>query len=235
MSDDIATARPRLQRRSEDLPSFDCPLPSCPWTLDVPAELEGLLFGPLVASQTEHGRAALRHVADHLVTEWVGDVARLAAELRRVDAALRDAGIDYPLGSRGVRDLATQRDGHLAHVHELESQLAAARLVAKSRLETLDALQAVREDYLRTEWTVWLPDETGDVLAHRSPREDLARRTVAERWHGGSPPDSPWQPRLCRQVVGPLEQVHVDPPHDRGTSSSGGSATVEPPPTPPEP
>lgn len=34
-----------------------------------------------------------------------------STELDRVNHVLQDAGIDYPLGARGVRDLATQRDG----------------------------------------------------------------------------------------------------------------------------
>ncbi|WP_174545576.1 hypothetical protein [Nocardiopsis dassonvillei] len=37
--------------------------------------------------------------------------ADAGAELDRVDQALRDAGIEYPLGARGVRDLVNQRNG----------------------------------------------------------------------------------------------------------------------------
>jgi hypothetical protein len=35
-----------------------------------------------------------------------GDAARMRRELEAVDVALMDAGIAYPLGARGVRDLA---------------------------------------------------------------------------------------------------------------------------------
>lgn len=37
-----------------------------------------------------------------------------------VNAVLREAGLDYPLGIRGVKDLVMQRDGQQARAEEAE-------------------------------------------------------------------------------------------------------------------
>ncbi|MEW1551415.1 hypothetical protein [Streptomyces tsukubensis] len=57
-------------------------------------------------SQARELANALLHAAD-VVESGVSEEARLRLELAAVDDALRKAGIDYPLGARGVRDLAT--------------------------------------------------------------------------------------------------------------------------------
>lgn len=49
--------------------------------------------------------AALDRAADE-AESGVSEEARLRLELAAIDDALRDAGIEYPLGARGVRDLA---------------------------------------------------------------------------------------------------------------------------------
>lgn len=54
----------------------------------------------------------IRWFVSHLPdgTDAAKAAADAGAELDRVDQALRDAGIEYPLGAAGVRDLANQRD-----------------------------------------------------------------------------------------------------------------------------
>ncbi|GGY89058.1 hypothetical protein CP967_31405 [Streptomyces nitrosporeus] len=60
-------------------------------------------------SQARELAAALLRAADE-AESGVSEEARLRKELAAVNDALRDAGIDYPLGARGVRDLVAQRD-----------------------------------------------------------------------------------------------------------------------------
>lgn len=49
-----------------------------------------------------------------------------------LDATLRQAGIDYPLGLRGVRDLVVQRDGYLDALREKDAEIAELRAKLKS-------------------------------------------------------------------------------------------------------
>jgi hypothetical protein len=60
-------------------------------------------------------------------SELVDEVARLRAALAEVDRELREGGIEYPLGARGVHDAIMQRDGHLDRAREAETALAEAQ------------------------------------------------------------------------------------------------------------
>ena len=59
---------------------------------------------PLHPSQARAMGEALIRAAD-LAEAGTSEVARLRAELAAVDDALREAGVEYPLGAHGVRDL----------------------------------------------------------------------------------------------------------------------------------
>ncbi|MFJ9213057.1 hypothetical protein [Streptomyces sp. NPDC102264] len=61
-----------------------------------------VLFLP---AQARDLAAALLRAADE-AESGTSEEARLRMELAAVDDALRSAGIEYPLGARGVRDLA---------------------------------------------------------------------------------------------------------------------------------
>lgn len=58
----------------------------------------------LEPAQARQLASALLRAADE-AESGVSEEARLRLELAAVDDALREAGIDYPLGARGVRDL----------------------------------------------------------------------------------------------------------------------------------
>lgn len=80
---------------------------------------------PIELTETQRDRIVdwfISHLPDGAVAAKAA--ADAGAELDRVDQALRDAGIEYPLGARGVRDLAMQRDGWRS---DLEEQLEEAR------------------------------------------------------------------------------------------------------------
>lgn len=59
----------------------------------------------LTPAQARELAAALLRAADE-AESGTSEEARLRTELTAVNDALRDAGIDYPQGARGVRDLA---------------------------------------------------------------------------------------------------------------------------------
>ena len=78
--------------------------------------------------------------------------ADAGAELDRVDAALREAGIEYPLGARGVRDLANQRDGAdeardeaLLEAQQLRGKLEEAQRIAAQAGKTAKLYQVQRD------------------------------------------------------------------------------------------
>lgn len=98
--------------------------------------------------RAETAEASLDHLAALVVrtkTKAAEATARatvaLEAELEGVNVALRAAGIEYPLGARGVRDVAVQRDGQQERAEEAEAerdqlraQLAAAGETTQFRL-----------------------------------------------------------------------------------------------------
>lgn len=65
-------------------------------------------YGPseYTPAQARELAAALLRAADE-AESGVSEEARLRTELAAVDDELRKAGIEYPLGARGVRDLAS--------------------------------------------------------------------------------------------------------------------------------
>ncbi|MET7335987.1 hypothetical protein [Nonomuraea sp. NPDC005650] len=71
------------------------------------------------------------------------ELARLRGELARVNEQLRKAGIEYPLGAAGVRDLR----GHVARAEDLaEEQLGEAEAKAARAEQELAAItQALLE------------------------------------------------------------------------------------------
>lgn len=84
--------------------------------------------------QVSFSARAYGQIAEALGPEFTapfGPDATLAAlqcieTARGIDDVLREAGIEYPLGLRGVEDLANQRDGALEHVTELADKMAEA-------------------------------------------------------------------------------------------------------------
>jgi hypothetical protein len=74
-----------------------------PLTLEEQREYAAVLSMP--PAQARELAAALLRAADE-AESGVSEEARLRLELAAVDDALRKAGIEYPLGARGVRDLA---------------------------------------------------------------------------------------------------------------------------------
>lgn len=59
---------------------------------------------------------------------------RPAVDQAELNEILNAAGIEYPLGLRGVRDLVDQRDGHLEAARETEAELTELRAL-KARLD----------------------------------------------------------------------------------------------------
>ncbi len=71
---------------------------------------------------------------------WDNSRKRLDAEIAAMNAALRAAGLEYPLGAPGISDLAMQRDGQQERAEQAE--------VERDRLD--DQLRGVRT--LRLMW-----------------------------------------------------------------------------------
>jgi len=57
------------------------------------------------------------------VADRLSRVNTAASELEKIDTILRRAGIEYPLGARGVADLVEQRDGQIDRAVEAETAL----------------------------------------------------------------------------------------------------------------
>ncbi|HEX8321596.1 hypothetical protein [Longimicrobium sp.] len=82
----------------------------------------------------------------------IADIAGAMAEAREereeaLNQILHAAGIDYPLGLRGVRDLVNQRDGHIDRAEESEFKLA--RVEALVREVSTDQVPVVGVAELR--------------------------------------------------------------------------------------
>ncbi|WP_347728240.1 hypothetical protein [Streptomyces sp. CAU 1734] len=62
--------------------------------------------------ETTRSLADAAHRAADEAESGTSEAARLRLELGAVNDALREAGIEYPLGARGVRDLAALLKAH---------------------------------------------------------------------------------------------------------------------------
>lgn len=67
--------------------------------------------------------------------EWYRDLTATQRELGLVNAELQNFGIEYPLGHRGVHDLASMADGRLEDLRAAEAQIAAWRPVIEAAKE----------------------------------------------------------------------------------------------------
>lgn len=114
-----------------------------------------------------HGHESLRMLADELATR----VEQLPGE-DALDALLRTAGIEHPLGLRGVEDLIQQRDGYLDAAREADQLrgLALEQMAIDQREHgrSLDAVQrrleqaeAVLAD-IREVMAAWLASSEDD-------------------------------------------------------------------------
>lgn len=89
-----------------------------------------------------------------------------AAEVVAVDHQLHAAGLDWPLGWRGVRDLATQRDSVMDRAKEAEGEFETQGRAWSATLDDLDAanarLGAVRA--LVARWTGQITSQEAEAL-----------------------------------------------------------------------
>ncbi|WP_304455960.1 hypothetical protein [Nocardiopsis sp. YSL2] len=113
--------------------------------------------------------------------------ADAGAELDRIDQALRDAGIEYPLGARGVRDLANQRDG----ADEARDEALAKLRRYKDGAEAADGEQMTAHQLARK--LLEGPDWPVEVQASWDSVTDVARYLgkVAILVEGEEPVDIP--------------------------------------------
>lgn len=75
------------------------------------------------AMSQEAGRVIpLSDVVQRLADWYRSDDGLARAELEKVNAILREHGFEYPLGARGVHDMAMQRAGFLEELNELEQK-----------------------------------------------------------------------------------------------------------------
>ncbi|MFJ2007035.1 hypothetical protein [Streptomyces chartreusis] len=100
-----------------------------------------------------------------------------ADELARVDAILRDCGIEHPLGARGVKDLASMAKGRLEDLRRTEGERDGAygeraHLVALLAAMTDGAVIAPAPDVDEPGWQiVYLFIRGGQASWHISPRD----------------------------------------------------------------
>lgn len=67
------------------------------------------------------------------------DVAQLRRELASVDDALREAGIEYPLGARGVSDLGSLYEGMKENRDELRAEISRLMADGEKLAQTVQA------------------------------------------------------------------------------------------------
>ncbi len=99
----------------------------------------------------------------------------LVAELDAINDALRDAGIEYPLGAAGVRGLAAMASGRLEEMGKLQAQLEQRRPVVKMT-------RGQAAELIVTTAQFWRPETVADrLLDPECPRgyiEDAVRSAV---------------------------------------------------------
>jgi hypothetical protein len=107
-----------------------CPL-DCGWYHDSPNGLDftkPIPTGPdaallILTDRVQRAEQAIRdHLEGHGLLEWVQAVTRLKQDAAKIDAVLRDNGFEYPLGHRGVLDMAAQRQGYLDELEQRRSE-----------------------------------------------------------------------------------------------------------------
>lgn len=77
--------------------------------------------------ETALTNAVTRWLNQHQTQVLGGIHAQPTTELAELNQILRDAGIEYPLGLAGVRELVRQRNGHLEWAQESAAELKALR------------------------------------------------------------------------------------------------------------
>lgn len=96
---------------------------------------------------------AIAHDRQPYPTQWAYDQAcaalekhraRAEADRDRMNQALRDAGIEYPLGAPGIADLAAMAEGRLEDLQSAEAAIARVRrlcdltITASCRVEAIN-------------------------------------------------------------------------------------------------
>ena len=96
---------------------------------------------------TDHGGLVAMDLGyEATIIDLKARLARRATEIVDVDALLREAGIEYPLGIAGLHDLVSQRDGEQdraeeaeATIIDLRAKLASADLAIESFIDLYES------------------------------------------------------------------------------------------------